>query len=672
MAKDNYIIIDNFKNGWHKRVDASRVPLGGAIKSVNINITDRGGIAPRGGELLIGTASSASTGVHSLYSFKRADGTAVLIKGYAGTLELLSNNTNDWSLIKNGYTTGKPFGFSEHAINVDQVDLLYLGNAYEAYSRWEGWESQLNGALVGAETAVIVDTVLLPTVSWSGTASSCTTTTITVPAGTWATDIWNDFYVHITDGAKNTFISKITATSATQITFDAISGLSGTPAFEIRQLAVPATGTIVYNGSSVAYTAVPQSDRFTVASAHAGSDNDPITVAPTEYNANPRGNLFDTLFGDMYVAGIKSAPHTVQRSATIDATDFTKSAPRSADEGDDIYFPYGGFGIADIKSQEDGIYVIKPDAIEQLVYTKDSSDIATITPILKGVSVGSKSRAWRMGDDIVFATPDNKITSIGRVKLKDSRPQINDIAYPIRREVKDYDMSSVRGTEFINRGYVTCKSSSSAVGNNRVLVYNKDYDSWEGYWTVNAGVLVEHNGDLYYGDSYSPNVYKLNTGLNKVKGSDSFGITAEWQSGFINRRGTGFYLEEVSALAVEGYITSGTTINFDLYKDFAKVPFESLSIAGTETEYQDNLPIFSLLGGSPLGLEPLGASAVVGDEDSDGRRHFIAFLYFEQTQVEYISVGVRSSGENQSWEIIALGINALENVFTNQPKIKNT
>jgi hypothetical protein len=670
--KDDFLIIDEFRQGWHKRVDASRVPIGGSQKSVNITLTDRGGIGPRQGELLLGSDNTAQAGTKSLYSFKRADGSDVLLKSYSTKLEFYHPDVADWVLLQDNYTSGLTFGFREHTINTDQVDLIYGGNGIDPYFRWNGWYSRLNGALSGGETEVIVDGVLTANVHFTGTASSVTTTTLTMPAGTWAADIWNDFYVRITSGAKSGFISKITATTATQITFGTITGLTGTPTFEIRQLGVPATGTLVYNDQTVAYTGVPRDDRFTVASAHAGSDNAGITVAPIEYKSGPRGNLFDTLHESMYVAGDVGAPNSLYRSALADATDFSFSSPRSADQGDITWFPYGGSKITDIHAQESSMYVFKPSSIEGVTYTQDGEDLVNIDPITQGVGKGSIGRTWKMGDDIAFGTSDNRITTLGRVVNRDQRPQVTDIAFPIRREVKNYNFDSLVGVEYTNRGFVGVKATSVVTANNRLLVYNKDYRAWEGYWNVNAGSLAQHNDLLYYGDSFTPNVYQLLTGTNKVKGSNTFPISCEWQSGFINTRGSGFYINEVSCLAVEGYITSGTTINFKLFKDFATSPFRELTLSGSETQFQDNVPTFNLLGVDPLGTNPLGASSVLGDEDTEGRRHFLVFLYFPITQLEYISVSVGSSGKNQDWEVIALGINATENVFENLQKIKDT
>lgn len=669
--KDQFLVIKDFSVGWQSRLDASRIPLGGAQKSLDIALTDRGGISPRPGEILIGSNNTTSAGVKSIFSFKKTDGTSILIKTYSDKIEYYHPDVADWELLKDGYTTGKIFGFKEHNINTDQVDLVYFGNGFEPYSRWNGWYSQLNGALVGGETAVVVDSVLTTNVHYSGTASSSSTTTIDISSSDWAADIWNDnFYVRITSGAKSGFISKITDGTATQITFNTITGLSGTPTFEIRQLSVPASGTLVYNNQTVAYTGVPQDDRFAVASAHAGADNAGITVSPIEYTDNPKGNLFETLNEDMYVGGDPAAGNTVYRSATADATDFSFSGSRAATEGDILWFPYGGSKVSDIRAQENALYVFKPNSIEAVTYSQDSNDVSQFEPITQGVGRGTEGRTWKMDDDIAFGTSDNRITTLGRVISRDIRPQITDIAYPIRRSVKDYNFDAIVGTEFINKAFVGIKSSNTVSVNDSILVYNKDYKAWEGKWKINAGSLGVHDSGVYYGDSFTPNVYQFNTGINKVKGSSTFPISCEWVSGFINKRGSGFYLNEVSCLAVEGYITAGTTINFDLYKDFAFTPFKSMALTGTDTDYQDNVPTFHLLGTDETGADPLGSNFILGEEDDEGRRHFIVCFYFPITQLEYIAIGVGSSGKNQNWEVNALGINVEETAFENLSKIK--
>jgi len=669
--KDQFLIIPDFKRGWHKREDDSKIPLGGLRKSVNVQITDRGGISPRNGETLIGTASSVSSGIISLYSFRKADGDDILIRSYSDKLEYFNNKTSDWALIKDGYTVDQRFGFREHQTNSDFTDLLYFCNGIEPYSRWTGFEAYLKADVLAAATEVVVDTTLKEKVHYTSTSSASSTTTIDITDTDWATDVWNDFYVRITDGTKEGYISKISGTTGTQITFDTIAGLSGTPTFEIRELACDATGSIVYNGDTVAYTAVPKDDTFTVASAHAGSEDDALTMAPTEYLDIKKGNILETSVAQMFLAGVSEAPSTVFRSNLTDATDYSFSSPRSADEGDIAFFPYGGKNITDIIAQESTLYVFKPHSIESLTYTQDAEDIAQFNPIIKGNNVGTFARVWRQDDDIAFATPDNMITTIGRVVSKDSIPQMSDLAYNIRREVKNYNFDNVSGEENNNRAYVTAKSDKVVAKNDRMLVWNKDYKTWEGYWTATPSIVVEFKGKLVYGDAYNADVYELSGAVNKTRGEDVFPMSVESQTGWLNKNGTGFYLNEVSSIAVEGYITSGTEIKVNLYKDFASIPFQELLIIGTETEYQDGVPYFSVLGGDSEGIEPMGAASIIGDEEEDGRRHFIIYLNFQMTAVEYISVGFGSSGTAQSWEITSTGINATDTTFTSQNKVKN-
>jgi hypothetical protein len=671
--KDAFIIINGFEPGWNVREDDTRIPLGGSQFSQNITITERRGISPRKAEILIGAENSASTGVVSAFSLKKpGESNDILLKTYSDKIEYFNNHTESWALLYDGYTSGKRFGFRQMRVDEDPFDWMYFGNGFDSYSRWCGYESKITSALVGAETSIPVISTLWPEVYQSLTATSCTTTTITVANTPWANDIWNDFYVRITSGAETGKIMKITATTSSTITFGALAGLAGTPTFEIRLLAVPATGTLVYGTNKIAYTAVPTDSSFTVASATATAIDTALTIAPQTYPSNPKGNLFETLNDDMFVSGVMNKPNTVFRSGTADATDFTFSSPRSADEGDVVYFPYGGSGVTDIKRQEKTIYVFKPESIDALSYTQDESDISQIDPIKAGVSVGTKNLTWRLDDDIAFVTPDNRITTLGRVVLKDALPSTVDIAYPIRREIKRYDFTTNAAEEHINQCFIGCKSASDVAFNDRTIVWNKDYRTWEGFWNISASCFISHAGDIYYGDSYNPNLYKMNTVVNKTRGTDVFPMTSDWKSGWINGKGAGFYLNEISCLAVEGYMRANSVISFDLYKDFAGTPFQNLSLSGVlDEDLLDEEPSFTLLGGDPLGLEPLGTGSIIGDEDEDGLRHFIAFLQFPTTQLEYISVKVSSSGLGQAWEITRLGLNAVENVFENQPRIKS-
>jgi len=677
MAKDTFLILSDFRPGWYKRDDDSRIPLGGARISSNITVTDRKGISPRPGELLLGTSNPTSSGGKSLTSFRKSEGADILIKNFSTKVEFYSNKGEDWSLVMDGFTDGLRFGYEEARIDAtDVIDWIYFGNRVDPMQRWCGYDALIDGNITGGATSVTVDTTLLEEVYYTGTASATTTTTLTIASALWAADSWNDFYVRITSGASAGKISLISATTSTQITFAAIAGLAGTPTFEIRQLAIPATGTLVYGGNKIAYTGIPTDGSFTVGSAAAASDGDILTVAPEILVNNPKGNIFATILESLVVSGDPAKPITVFRSQTANAADFTFASPRAANEGDVVYFPYSGKYITDIKRFEGNLVVLKEDSIEDLNWsqttnaTGDVTDIAVQNSLKVGQKVGSVGRAWNTEDDIMFVTPDNRITSLGRVLNKDVRPQSEDLAYEIRREVKPYVFDEVAGTEHINEIFVCAKSDTTIAANNKMLVWNKDYTSWESVWTIQAADITPHNGKLYYIDSFSPDVYQMLVGTNKIRGTETFPLTSRWVSGWINKQGSSFYLNEVSCLAIEGRIRLNSTIEIKLYKDYAFTSFQDLQLTVTENII-DGQTVHSFLGGTPGGLEPLGTTSILGDEEDDGYRHFVAFLDFDQTQVEYISVEVGSSGLNQGWEIIRLGLNTTDTVFEAMNRINN-
>jgi hypothetical protein len=213
--------------------------------------------------------------------------------------------------------------------------------------------------------------------------------------------------------------------------------------------------------------------------------------------------------------------------------------------------------------------VIKQHSIEALSYPDTETDLSSFTPIKRGINVGATGKAWRIGDDIAFATSDNRITTIGRMANKDARPQTQDLAFSIRRAVKSYNFDNATGEECGNQVFVACKSSNEVNYNDRLLVWNKDYSAWEGYWNISASSLCVHNSKLYYGDSYSGDVYELSGVLNKTVGDSTYPLSCNAKTGWINKTGIGFYLNEISSIAVEGYITSGSSIDINLYKDFS-------------------------------------------------------------------------------------------------------
>jgi hypothetical protein len=687
MAQQDYIVdLADFSKGFQASDDTTKAPFGSLRRMRNAQVTDRGGIAPRPGTLLLGTKSTSNYAVKGLYTFKKSfEENEILIKNYDGEMEGYSKNHTDqgWFRIKNGFTTDKEFGYTHSLYNVSNENLLVGGNQYDKFFSYTGSILRINGALVGGETSVTVDSTLLDDVYESKTATSNSATTLDVSTVTWAASQWVNFYVYITSGTNTGKIRKITANTATQITFDTLGSAPGNCTFEIRRILIPATGSIIYNGTVIAYTAVPTATTITVASAHAAPNNTLVTYVPTEYEANPRGNRFTNYLGRLIVGNVRSALHrdsagNLQGQASGSAAfvsklnnplDYSYSATRVAGEGDLLSTPYGGGPITDVVAQENTAYIFKRDYIEAVVYSQDADDFAVREPLKPGA--GSVGKTTRGNDDLYFFTPSKQFSSIGRVRSQDIRPQTQDIGFKINRWLDRADMSTVgRGVEVLGRVYIPMKSSSAADYNDVVLVYNRNSNSFEGIWDLPAFGIVEFNEGYYYGGSQSANVYKMfHTQNADVEGSTEYGYTFEVATHFFNLSSSKSYQQSMHGLTIEGYIRGGTTVTYNIWKDFSDNASVTFTFAADEDGYLDGEASSIFLGDAPLGINNL--SVDYSDIDFDGRRHFSARIYFPYLYGSYFSLGASTSGVNQDVETTRFGLMLSEEPAINTNKVKS-
>lgn len=668
MPQEKFFDLKDFRQGLWVLNESASAPLGSARLMRNVIITDRGGIAPRPGSVLLGSKESGSTKCRGFAVYAKQNGSQEIpIRAHGTILEYFDAAASAWATLKTGFTSGQEFDFREHLVNTENEDYVYFCNRYEPYQRWSGSITQLTSALVGGETAVPVASTLRPgDPNYTATATANSATTLDVAGTPWAASQWVNFYVHVTSGVHSGKVRKISASTSSQITFATLGSAPGNCTFDIVMLAFPDTGTIVYGGTTLAYTAVPTTTSFTVGSAHAAASGTSVTVVPTEYPANPRGNRLENYLARMAVGRVRSAlsrdsggalqgstsAGSLYVSKLKNATDFTFAASRVAGEGDIISMPLGGGDITDVKAQEETLYTFKERYIESVSYSQDADDAAVRQPLKQGF--GSKGRVVKGKDDIYFVTADNQITSVGRVQLADTTPQSVNIGLKIKRLIDTYDFSSVNGIEYKDRLLFACKSSPESTDNDTVLVYNRRTQSFEGTWPMPAFGFAKYRGDLYVADSNSPNVRRLFVGTSDVEGSDELTISATWASNFINLSSSEFEMNGVCGMAMEGYIRAGTTIYAKLYKDYnEQSPFLSFSFGGDETTFQDTSDIGAFLGSGPLGLSPLGTIGALGQ---DGRRHFQFIVYFPWQYLNFISYGLSSSGLRQDWEVTNIGV----------------
>lgn len=689
---DFLIDINTFSQGLQVLEESTDAPVGSARIMTNMQVTDRGGIAPRPGTSILGTYDSGTTAVDGFYNFlKTGVQTEIPVKASNGILKYYHSTLLDWYQLKSGYTAGAEFGFKEHLINTDNEDYLYFCNAKENYSRWPGSIATTVGAYASGVT-LTVDSVLKSTTYESGTRTSSSATTVTDSSKTWATSQWIGFYVLITSGAQSGVISLISANTATQLTFAAITD-PGACTFQIRLPKFPASGTLTVGTTSVVYSAIPTSTTFTITDPGVAlASNSAVTVQPIEYPAAPRGNRLENHHTRMIVGGVQSGMSRdasgnlqgSQSTATIyvskikNATDFGFSNPRVAGEGDIITAPYGGGNITDVVNFEDSFAILKKYYIELDKYsTTDTTDIPSSTPLKQGY--GSVGHAIKGRDDVYFVTADKQFTSISRVQLKDTVPQTTNIGLIIKRLLDTFDFSAVVGYEFAQRILFACKTTSANVGNNQIIVYNRQNKIFEGIWYLPASHFDIINGLLYAADSTTPNIYQMFTGLNDVRSSTvKFPIDCSWRSNWIHLvprksrfrvKPSQFQIQGINCLGFQGYITDGTVITFSLMTDLVDTPqlqFD-FGVLPDDEAFMQGAELQAFLGSNPLGLAPLGS---ISDPAPDGTRHFKFIIYFPDIYSNYLSIGVDGSGTDQSWELTRIGLGTAEDTMQSEANIK--
>ena len=686
MSKELYIDVERFKKGFYALEDTTKAPIGSLRIMKNATVTDRGGIGPRPGTELLGSYDNSGSKIKGFYNFRKSFSTnELLVKAIGTTLETYSNDhsSSGWFTMKDGFTTSKEFGFVSSLVNTDNADFMIGGNRYEDYFRWQGDVTLLDGAVTGSPSVVTVDSVLTAEIFHSDTATSATSTTVDVAGTPWAPSQWLGLYIYITSGTHNGKIRAITANDNNTLTFDTLGSTPGTATFEVRKNAFPATGTLIYGGTELAYTAIPTATTFTVSSAHDGADNLPVTIVPTLYPANPRGNRFTNYLNRIIVGNVRSAmarntggtlsgyssAGSYFVSAVSTPTDFTFTATRVAGEGDIVSAPYGGGDITDVAHHENDAYVFKKEYIEAVQYSQDENDLAVRDPLKAGV--GSIGKTTKGSNDIYFFTGDKRFTSIGRVRAKDLRPEIENIGFPIQRYLNGSGIDSTvgRGREYRDKLYLPIKSTSSQTDNDVVLVYSRINKSFEGIWDIPAFGIEEFAGDLVYGESNGANSYKMLTGTADVVGTTRYPIFSEVATHFMNLTASKANVQALNSVYFEGYIRGGTTVTFNSWKDFASDPFLSFTLASTEEGLLDGENTQVFLGGKPLGGEPLGA--ISGEVDDDGRRHFQFRVYFPFEYGNYFSIGHTSTGADHDYEVIRYGLALKEETAVNTGRIKS-
>jgi hypothetical protein len=171
--------------GLRTNVDPTRVPDTAHVNGQNTYVNDGDRISTRPYGLVLfpsGTASVASGGIEALWTFHLRNGSNIMVRPVGTTLEMFDQGAEAWAVFLTGLTS-TDFGFAEFNINANAESRLYFGNGVDDSGFWNGGYTNLNGALVGGEAVITVDS----TASFGATGSLIIGTTTVTYTGVTAT-----------------------------------------------------------------------------------------------------------------------------------------------------------------------------------------------------------------------------------------------------------------------------------------------------------------------------------------------------------------------------------------------------------------------------------------------------------------------------------------------------
>lgn len=499
----------------------------------------------------------------------------------------------------------------------------------------------------------------------------------------WAPSQWINFYVVFTSGTYSGQVRLITDNKTNSLTFNALAGIPANgDTYQIQLSKFPNTGQLIIGSIKVNYYSILSSTSFSIVTPGVIlPTNSPVTIVPTEYPQNPKGNRLELNYTRMIVGNVRSglardAAGNVTGSQssgsyyyakggtgkTADPTNFTFAATRTPGDGGIESVPYGGHDITDIANQENTFYIFKKNYIEGDNFTQDGNDLPARTQLK--TQLGSLHKVVKGKDDIYFVTPDNQITSIGRIKFVDTEPRSFNLGIVIKRLLDKFDFNKTHGGEFKNRLFFACKSKPTNNYNDQLIVFNQETKTFEGIWQIGTSGLFEYQGEFYYGEAAGSNVWKMFTGYNDVRDdAHQFGITSQWRSNrfHISRKQRGVANSKfdnlgINVFGVEGFILDGTELTFSIFSDYNTDPSFTFNFGNTDSDKQfvSNLSLDDFLGANPLGLSPLG---MVSDADGDGLRHFAFIIYMPFIYANYLSFQLFCSGKNQFYDVTRMAAN---------------
>lgn len=392
-------------------------------------------------------------------------------------------------------------------------------------------------------------------------------------------------------------------------------------------LGFSSSGTVVINGTEYVYSAISGLLLTVTVDPTGQIDGEDVAETPdtTGFTSAPLGNILLIKDSRLCVAGVPDNENSVYGSKIGNVRSFAFSSPAVADDG--FVVKFWGKPITALGDKGDYIAVMKKDGAKKIGFAQlraASGDSILTVPKLDGIFDGEGLGAINMKGtiqsnlDFVFTSKEvgvRRITRIGDAQIDTP----NSMMENIEDEFDTYDQTDPALGLLKQQIHLALRSSNKLSGNDLIIIKDQRTGFIGDYKGINASCFFVLDGELYYGDSFTKNCYKLYTGeYSDYDGTNYLPYMFVWKGKKLHF-GYPEYFKKLGYLYIEGFITPNTDAELQLIFD-TESGVESITkhIVGTD-KYVYQVPA------NPLGYDPLGSTGLTSVEDRNlpaGARRF--------------------------------------------------
>lgn len=306
-------------------------------------------------------------------------------------------------------------------------------------------------------------------------------------------------------------------------------------------------------------------------------------------------------------------------SSVTGIADFTESGTRTAGQG--FYLPQGeGGDLETVQSYNDSDFCMHETTIYKVELTNDDTN-ATNEVYRVRAGIPSPRAAVGTGDGIYYV--DNRTQSDAKVRLltfDSNNAQVVPVDVSLNLDLSGYRFDRAVVFEWDIYIVIACHTpesvDSSSVGvNNRMLMYNRKWKSWD-VVDFYANDLTILNGALVAADTLSNNALELFSGF------DDDGNTYDnyWESNLDEQKIA--ELKKSRTVRINGLIQPDQ--NIEVYLSIEDGDFFLLDTIEGDGAYVD------ASGGVSVGMTTVGKKVVGGSNDADA---ITAYNYYREINV---------------------------------------